>query len=303
MNALTCETVRDLAAGFVLGALEPPEMVAVREHLASCADTHAEFAELGGVVPYLAESLEPVEPPAGLRGRILGAVAAEAAAVAVGPTTTHASATEASVPNLAHKAVEANVSLVATAPARAIPAVVSISAERARRRPPLGWVAAIAAVLVIAVLGAWNVQLRSTADADAAYRYALGQVLALASAPGGQAAILRSGSAGGSTGGSTGGASGLAAVGPDGSIALAMRGLAQTGVSDVYEAWVIGADGEPVPVGSFRVDATGLGTLIGAHGPNAPGVTLALTHEPRPGMTSPTLPIISSGVASGSSQG
>ena len=299
MNALTCETVRDLAAGFVLGALEPAEMVAVREHLASCADTHAEFAELGGVVPYLAESLEPVEPPAGVRDRILGVVAAEAAAVAVAPTTTHASATEASVPGLANKVVEANVSLVATAPVQAIPAVVSISAERARRRSPLGWVAAIAAVLVIAALGAWNVQLRSTADADAAFRHAVGQVLAIASAPGGQAAILRSGSGGGPSGGP----SGLAAVGPDGSIAIAMRGLAQTGANDVYEAWVIGADGVPVPVGSFRVDFAGLGTLIGAHGPNAPGVTLALTHEPRPGMTSPTLPIISSGVASGGSQG
>ena len=296
MSALSCEAVRELAAGFVLGALEPAEMVVVRDHLASCADTHAEFAELGGVVPYLADSLEPVEPSASLRGRILAAVATEAAAAAAGDTTVQATA-----PDPANTSVEASAPLAATAerevnaPVRAIAAVVSISAERVRRRSPLGWVAAIAAVLIIAALGAWNVQLRSTADADAAYRDAVGHVLAIAGAPGGQAALLRAGSGAGP--------SGLAAVGPDGSIAIAMRGLAQTGASDVYEAWVIGADGVPVPVGSFRVDSAGLGTLIGAHGPNALGVTLALTHEPRPGMTSPTLPIISSGVASGGSQG
>lgn len=255
MSALTCEEVRESAAGFVLDVLDPAEMDAVRDHLARCADTHAEFAELGGVVPYLAESLQPVEPSAGLRGRILAAVAAEAAAAPL----------------------------------------ISFSTARTRRRAPMSWVAAIAAVLVIAALGAWNVQLRSTADADAAYRQAVNQVLAIAGAPGGQAAILRPGSGAA--------ASGLAAVGPDGSIAIAMRGLAQTGASDVYEAWVIGSDGVPVPVGSFRVDSAGLGTLIGAHGPNAPGVTLALTHEPRPGMTSPTLPIVSSGVASGGTQG
>ncbi|HSS36485.1 MAG TPA: zf-HC2 domain-containing protein, partial [Patescibacteria group bacterium] len=61
---LTCDEARDLAAGFVLGALAPDEMVAVREHLATCAEAHPEFEELGGVVPYLADSLEPVEPPA-----------------------------------------------------------------------------------------------------------------------------------------------------------------------------------------------------------------------------------------------
>jgi anti-sigma factor RsiW len=64
--AISCDRVRDLASGFVLGALDPAEMTAVREHLGGCSRPHAELRELGGVVPYLGGSLEPVEPSARL---------------------------------------------------------------------------------------------------------------------------------------------------------------------------------------------------------------------------------------------
>ena len=52
-GGLTCDEVRDLAAPFVLGALDADEQGAVREHLATCAEPHPEFAELGSVVPAL----------------------------------------------------------------------------------------------------------------------------------------------------------------------------------------------------------------------------------------------------------
>ena len=57
-------------------------MAAVREHLATCPESHAEFEELGGVVPYLLDDprLELVEPPAALRDRIMAAAAADLAA-------------------------------------------------------------------------------------------------------------------------------------------------------------------------------------------------------------------------------
>ena len=70
MSVLSCDEVRDLAAGFVLGALDPAAMHDVRDHLATCPEAHPEMHELGGVVPYLAESVEPVEPPTALGGRI-----------------------------------------------------------------------------------------------------------------------------------------------------------------------------------------------------------------------------------------
>ena len=46
---LSHDEVVDLAASFVLGALDEDEMAAVRAHLASCAESHAEFDELGGM--------------------------------------------------------------------------------------------------------------------------------------------------------------------------------------------------------------------------------------------------------------
>ena len=74
---LTCEQIRDLAPAFVLGALERDQEAAVRAHLASCREAHDEISELGSVVPYLAETLVPVEPPARLKAAILAAAAAD----------------------------------------------------------------------------------------------------------------------------------------------------------------------------------------------------------------------------------
>jgi len=76
---LTHDEAIDLAAGYVLGALEPAQEAAVREHLATCRLPHPELEELGGVVPALQELgvTELVEPPAALRDRILAAAAAD----------------------------------------------------------------------------------------------------------------------------------------------------------------------------------------------------------------------------------
>jgi anti-sigma factor RsiW len=273
LTPLSCDEARDLAAGFVLGALEPAEMDAVREHLATCPEAHPEFAELGGAVPYLADSLEPVEPSAGLGRRISAAVAAEAAASASGGAPV-----EATSPSAPERPSQGSI--------------VSLSAERERRRSALTWVAAIAAVLVIVGLGAWNVSLRRDIDAAQAYAAAVDRVLALAATPGGQAAILAPSVADGP--------SGIAAVGADGQVQIAMRGLAPTAGTEVYEAWVIGADAQPVAIGSFNPNADGFGSLAVTGAPTASGVTIALTREPSAGRTTPTPPVLSSGVASGS---
>src|SRR6185295_2806440 len=71
----------DLAAAYVLGALERPEEAAVRAHLETCGLPHPEFEELGAVVPALLELDETqfVEPPSSLRDRIMAAAAADLA--------------------------------------------------------------------------------------------------------------------------------------------------------------------------------------------------------------------------------
>jgi hypothetical protein len=87
----------------------------------------------------------------------------------------------------------------------------------------------------------------------------------------------------------------------DGRVQLAMTGLAPTTGTEVYEAWVIGASGVPAPIGEFRVTTTGVGRLLSEPAATEPGVTLALTREPGPDSTAPTPPILSLGVAGGSS--
>ena len=287
---LTCDEARDLAAGFVLGALDPDEMAAVRDHLATCPEAHPEFAELGGTAGYLAESLAPAEPSGALGGRIVAAVAAEAAGAAaadrVAPATAAVAATDRPLAGAEDGAADTAGGVAPTG------AVVSLDAERVRRRPVLAWAGAIAAVLLIAALGAWNVSLRRDADAAQAYAVAVDRVLAVAAAPGGQAAILAPAV--------PGGPSGLAGIGPDGSVEIAMRGLAPTTGTQVYEAWVVGSDGVPVAIGSFTPNGAGYGGLATASPTSAPGVTIGLTLEPTAGRTTPTPPMLSSGMTSGS---
>jgi len=257
---MTHEQVLDLAAGYVLGALEPDEALAVREHLATCALPHDEFAELGSVVPLLAESIELVEPPAALRGRILAAAARDLERRRAG-----------------------------TPPLIREPAAVTPIRE-ARRPARFAWALGLAAVIAIAALGAWNVSLRSDLDAARAYRQHVETALAAAAQSGSHTAILSSKD--------NPNVGGLAVVRADGSVTLVMRGLAPTTGAKVYEAWVIAGQNAPVPIGSFTVGGDGTGYLATGGTSAAAGVTVALTLEAGPGATSPTLPIISAGAAS-----
>jgi hypothetical protein len=75
-----CEHVRPDLGAYVLGALEPEEEAAVREHLASCAECAAEHAELARLPRLLALAGPAAEagPPApALEERVLDAIASE----------------------------------------------------------------------------------------------------------------------------------------------------------------------------------------------------------------------------------
>ncbi len=263
---LTCDDVREMAGAFVLGALEPSEERAIRAHLASCADAHEEIAELGGVLPALAEIVPMIEPPPALKVRIMAAAAAELAWREGAPTPAPSSEPIA----------------FPTPSARA-------ERDALRGRPSTGtWLLRIAAVLAIAALGGWNLLLQSQLSAGQAYEQAVAQVLRSASQPGALTAILSA---------DVGTGSGLAAVSSSGDVTLAMQDLAPTNGDQVYEAWVIGGDGTPVPLGSFKVGANGTASFTAGGLPATAGIVLALTREPGPGATTPTLPIVTKGVA------
>jgi hypothetical protein len=302
MRDLTCDEVRDLAGAFVLGALDAAEDAAVRAHVAAAGhgNAHPEIEELGAVIPALFEAVPVVQPRDGLKARIMAAAAADLAARQSAPAAPAADAPSAPAAAPRATPVAAPAAAAPSAPAapppapRATPVAAPVAfpsaEERAARRAGIStrWLLRIAAVLAIAVLGGWNLLLQNQLGASQTYERNVAAVLDAAAQAGSLTAVL---TADGGSG------SGLAAVKSDGGLALAMRDLAPTTGSAVYEAWVIGADGVPVPVGSFQVGSQGTGFLTASGLPPSAGIVLALTREPGPGATTPTMPIISKGVA------
>jgi anti-sigma factor RsiW len=62
MSVRTCDDLRPLLGGYVLDALEPDEMQAVREHLPHCHGCAAEHASLAGL-PALLDLARPLDRP------------------------------------------------------------------------------------------------------------------------------------------------------------------------------------------------------------------------------------------------
>ena len=272
---LTCDEVREVAGAFVLGALEPIDAAAVRDHLASCSDAHEEIAELGGVLPALNQSVPIVEPPAGLKARLMAAAAADL------EERGRASGSAAEAP----RPIDAVRASVAT------PIAFPVASERAARRARTSlrtWALGIAAVLAIVALGGWNLRIQGQLNAANSYAQSVAAVLVVAAEPDSLTAVLTA---------DGGAGSGLAAVDATGQVTMAMQDLTPTSGSGVYEAWVIGGDGTPVPLGSFTVGATGTASFVANGLPTSSGIVLAVTKEPGPGATTPTMPIISKGRA------
>lgn len=271
-GGLTCDEIRELAAPFVLGALDADEMDAVREHLATCVEPHREFAELGSVVPVLASSVPIVEPPSALKGRIMAAAAADLEARRAPTEAESAPATPAAVPT----------------PVKPTASVVEM--PRRTGGASIGtWAMRIAAVLAIALLGGWNLLLQGQLGNAKAYEDSVAAVLQVAGEDGALTAIL--------TPQGASGPSGLAAVSASGAVTLAMRDLPATSGAQVYEAWVIGSDGVPVALGGFQVDAAGIASFSANGVPAQDGIVLALTLEPGPGATAPSSAPVSVGTA------
>jgi len=127
----------DLVGAYVLDALSSEECVEFEQHLATCASCRAEVEQLRDVVDVLPLALEPVEPPAGLRDRIMLAVSDEHAAG--GPPTPIRG--EAAPP----------------------PTVINLREQREARRNRVRGLSAllsVAAAVVIAGFGRWNYSLQ-----------------------------------------------------------------------------------------------------------------------------------------------
>lgn len=279
VRLLTCDEVRELAGGFVLGALEADEADAVRAHLAGCADPHAEIADLASGLPALWETVPIVEPSAALRSRLLAAAAADL------PASQERTTTPLRTAGRERTTTPLRMATPTTDPANVRPFV-----RPPRRRMTLGWVAGLAAVLAIALLGAWNVVLQGQVGTLRTEQDSVAAVIHAGGIAGSVTAMLTAPEASGPYG-----PTGLAAVTRTGTLVLAMRDLRPTTGAQVYQAWVILPGSAPVPTGSFGVGDAGVGSIPSASAPVGPGAVVAITLEPGPGATTPTLPILASG--------
>ncbi len=287
---LTCDDVRDMAGSFVLGALDPAEEAAVREHLAGCDDAHAEIAEAGSVLPVLLGSVPVVEPSAALKGRIMAAAAADLDARST-PAAAAPTAAEANPSLTPASTVSEPIPFPAEAErADRATAAAAVAASVPRKTSPLAWALRIAAVVGIVALVGWNLLLQNQLNGAEQYQRDVAAVLQLAAKDGSMTAVLRPAEASE--------AAGLAAMNPDGTLTLAVHDLDPTKGDQVYEAWLIGEDKVPVAIGGFEVGRDGTGFLATTGVKPAAGIQVVLTLEPAPGATAPAGPVVSSGAAS-----
>jgi hypothetical protein len=263
---MTHDQAIELAAGYVLRALDPADEAAVREHLATCEEPHPEYEELGGAVPALLVDVPLVEPPAALRDRILDAARADLAA---------------------------RPQPLPTAPPSA-PTVFPWTAGReirgTTRTSRLDWALRIAAVIAVVALGAWGLGLQRQLDAARQFDQAVANVLDAAARPGAQAVVLSP--AQGKQG------EGIAAVAPDGTVTMAMRDLPATTGGQVYTTWVIVGTNAPIAVAEFTV-TDGIASVTTRPAQTPSGAVLAITLEPNAGNTAPKGPIVAAGTAPG----
>jgi hypothetical protein len=244
---------RDLLGAFALGAVDAEEAATVRAHLATCAECQAEMAELWLAVDSLPEMIEPLEPPPALRDRIAAAIAAEAASPTPGQPAIPAARAPAPAPVIA--------------PIPSVPEPIRKPASFWSRATP--WAAAAAILLLLSAgLLVWNLRLREQiqqATAPVAETIALAPTDAAPEARGEVTYLPQ-----------------------DELFMLDVRDLPPLQPNQVYEVWLIGAEG-PVPAGVFD-QPTDQHAIVADRDLYD---TLAITTEPGPlGTAAPTGEIV-----------
>jgi anti-sigma-K factor RskA len=205
----------ELAAGYALNALEPEDEQAFVAHLRGCDRCAGDLAAMAEVTGELAYAADPAAPPPDLGRRIMAAAAAERPAAHATP-----------------------------APRR--------TRRRGRVWRPevhLGTLATAAAVVLVLVLGTWNVVLRGTADSRAAALARRDAALSCLASPGAARFQLRSADA----------PKASACVAGERAYVVADR-LDRNGPDAVYVLWWQDAASAMHPVERF--DVTGTGTAV-----------------------------------------
>lgn len=260
---MTHTDFEQLAAGYVLGALEPDDENTFRRHLEGCTTCEAAVRELEGVVGALAYTATPVEPPPSLRASIRREIAATAR------------------------------------PRSARPAVAAPAQLRPIRR---GWtsglvgrIAVAASIIAVIALGFWNLSLRDQNDLYQQRVAAFERAYQLLNDPAAQVVHLDQGPA------AQQGARATALVSsPKNKGVLIVENMPALPAGRVYEVWGIPKDTEPaqsaVPGGVFR-PSTGI-SVVDFEMQIQPNTIFAVTNEPGPaGSRKPTTTPLVAGTA------
>ena len=276
MATMTCDRVREFASGFVLGALETDEMIAVQHHLDSCPKAHPEIDEMGGVLPYLAESLTPVEPPAWLRKSVIEAAKSDLASRRLDgePFARRVVGEPAALRQI--------MPVVVAAPA----GVISLKAARdSRGRRAAVWFGRAAAAVLIVVVAGYALVVQTGVGKPHGTPDIFGYL-----APDTRQAVL--------VAFDHSQAGGLAVLRPSGNIIVSVHNLQPTKGDQVYVVWLTADNGVPLKVGSFTVDDSGVGWLNVENAPSSQNLWIFLCKEPNSNVTKPTGPTIVSGTIS-----
>jgi anti-sigma factor RsiW len=269
---MTCAEVEEMAGLYVLDALEADHAQAVSEHLASCPAAHEAYAELASTTSALASTVDQQQPPAGLRDRVLAAVAAT-------PQVPDAAAAPREAAT--DIGIETGSDRGDTDAARGPSWLARLRGADTDQGRIRGWAAAGTAAGVIAVfLVAVGLVGSLRLQTESVERLALLRgAVAAAADPTANVAVL-AGSA------FADGASGYAVFldGEQGYIVI--DGLPAAPEGQTYQAWYL-SGGVPTSAGLITYSKDGLGTLTGLD-PISGTDIIALTIEDLPGVESPT---------------
>lgn len=268
------------AVGWALHALEPDEEMAVLLHLPQCPTCRNAAIEAEQVLAGLGASIPLVEPPAGLRDRLL----AYAARTPQHPPVLRPRTSPEDPPPVEPPGRRLRLDAEDATPSRAR-RFASWGGGRGRRLVA----ASLAAVAVLSVGGlvVRTTQLEQQRDAEIAQAQGLSELIGQLGEPGSRHALLVD---------STTGATVAAVVVHDGQRQVYTVDLPANGSDNIYVAWGINPGADPVPVGTFDVAAADQGPrTVGSTAEAEEFAQYAISIEP--GHTAPASPtqVVASG--------
>jgi anti-sigma-K factor RskA len=257
------ERMHELTGLYVLGAVTSAELGEIQAHLAECEACRSEVAALRPVAAGLAQMVPQVDPPAGLRERVIGSVTFRGA----------------------------------------VSGEKAVAAPPARTAPLLPWLLAAASFAAAVALGAYSLQLRTRmSDLDRQLRQAVTQAaLAQQQVADARRATLDAGSqvavlaapdlvrfdlAGQPIAPA---ATARAFWSRSRGLVFTTSNLPSPPAGRVYQLWVLTAAGPPISVGLLQPDSTGALTAVFQTPADIPPPTqVAVSDEPPGGVPAPT---------------